>query len=92
MCGHSSLHHVRVPHNHQQEMVVPASGPEYAQPYAPTQVTARPCPQCSAPAREDFVFCPRCGTELLTACPECHRAVETTWPRCAYCGADLTPA
>ena len=48
-----------------------------------------PCPECGYPTQEDFVLCPRCGTELLTACPECHRAVETGWVRCAYCGADL---
>jgi len=47
------------------------------------------CPECGYPTQEDFVLCPRCGTELLTACPECHRAVKTGWVRCAYCGADL---
>ncbi len=51
-----------------------------------------PCPECGYPTQEDFVLCPRCGTELLTACPECHRAVKTDWARCAYCGADLAGA
>ena len=47
------------------------------------------CPECGYPTQEDFVLCPRCGTELLTACPECHRAVKTDWVHCAYCGAGL---
>ena len=50
------------------------------------------CPECGYPTQEDFVLCPRCGTELMTACPECHRAVTTDWVRCAYCGADLAGA
>lgn len=56
------------------------------------QEATKPCPQCGAPVQEDFVFCPRCGAELLTACPECHRAVETGWTHCAYCGAELVGA
>lgn len=58
---------------------------------APRQTT-KPCTQCRAQVQEDFVFCPRCGAELLAACPECHRAVETGWTRCAYCGAELVGA
>jgi RNA polymerase subunit RPABC4/transcription elongation factor Spt4 len=50
------------------------------------------CAHCGAQVREDFVFCPRCGAELLAACPECHRAVETDWTHCAYCGAELVEA
>ena len=50
------------------------------------------CPACGYPTQEDFVLCPRCGTELLTACPECYRAVQTDWVQCAYCGADLVAA
>lgn len=90
MCGHSPLHQQNVSKNHRQEMAAPVFGPEYA----PSQVAVatRPCPQCSALAQEDFVFCPRCGAELLTACPECHRAVEASWTHCAYCGADLVAA
>jgi len=56
------------------------------------QAATRPCPKCSTPAQEDFVFCPSCGTQLLTACPECHRAVETLWTHCAFCGAELAAA
>jgi RNA polymerase subunit RPABC4/transcription elongation factor Spt4 len=41
------------------------------------------------PTQEDFVFCPRCGAEILTACPSCHCAVQTDWTHCPYCGTDL---
>lgn len=80
MCGHSPLHHVT--HHH----------PEHAQPavqHAESRVATWPCPKCAAAVQEDFVFCPRCGAEILTACPSCHRAVQAAWARCAYCGADL---
>jgi len=59
---------------------------------APASAVTRPCPQCGSPVQEDFVFCPRCGAELLTACPECHRAVDTGWTHCAFCGAELVKA
>jgi RNA polymerase subunit RPABC4/transcription elongation factor Spt4 len=55
-------------------------------------LTTVSCPECGYPTQEDFVLCPRCGTELLTACPQCHRAVKADWARCAYCGADLAGA
>lgn len=65
-----------------------AAEPVY-RPVTPAPVTT-PCPECDYPTQEDFVLCPRCGTQLLTACPGCHRAVKTDWLRCAYCGVDLT--
>ena len=70
---------------HQQEKELPVSVLKYA----PPQVATRPCTQCGELVQEDFVFCPRCGTELLTACPDCHRAVDSSWTHCAFCGADL---
>jgi len=54
------------------------------------KVATRTCPKCGTLVQEDFVFCPGCGTDLLTACPECHRAVEVQWTNCAFCGAALT--
>jgi RNA polymerase subunit RPABC4/transcription elongation factor Spt4 len=87
MCGHSPLNHIRVAHN-QQQVVKPGLDMERVPPSP--QVATRPCPQCGAATQEDFVFCPRCGTELLRACPQCHRAVDAGWSHCAYCGADLT--
>jgi len=85
MCGHNPLHHVAVSQNHSRDVAPQASVPQNA----PPQVATHPCPQCSEPVQEDFVFCPRCGAELLTACPECHRALDASWTHCAYCGADL---
>jgi RNA polymerase subunit RPABC4/transcription elongation factor Spt4 len=85
MCGHYPLHQVPVYGSHAGAPANPISGPGFTQPQAIT----RPCPQCGAPAQEDFVFCPRCGAEILTACPSCHRAIQTDWTHCAYCGADL---
>ena len=76
-------------HNHGQDHQGDAS--TSVQP-APASAVAKPCPQCGSPVQEDFVFCPRCGAELLTACPECHRAVETGWTHCAFCGAELVKA
>lgn len=87
MCGHSPLHHIRSSRNHRQEIPAPTSAPKYVPPAA--RVETRPCPNCSTRVQEDFVFCPRCGTDLLNACPGCHRAVEASWSNCAYCGTDL---
>ncbi len=87
MCGHSPLHHVQTHRNHRHEIPAPSLGPESTPPAARDET--HPCPKCSAPVQEEFVFCPRCGAELLSACPQCHRAVETSWSNCAYCGADL---
>jgi RNA polymerase subunit RPABC4/transcription elongation factor Spt4 len=81
MCGHNPLHHVT--HYAHPEHVQPAV--QYAEP----QIVTRPCPTCGAALQEDFVFCPRCGAEILTACPSCHRAVQTDWARCPHCGVDL---
>ncbi len=80
MCGHSPLHHIA--HYSHSEYVQPV---QQVEPW----IVTRPCPKCGAAVQEDFVFCPRCGAEILTACPSCYRAVQTDWTRCAYCGADL---
>lgn len=80
MCGPHLLHD----HNHSH------SGPTRSEVrVVEPQVKTRPCPQCGAAVQEDFVFCPSCGAEILTACPSCHRAVQNDWTHCPYCGADL---
>jgi RNA polymerase subunit RPABC4/transcription elongation factor Spt4 len=81
MCGHNPLHHVT--HYINPEPVQPAV--QHVEP----RLATRPCPKCGTAVQEDFVFCPRCGAEILTACPSCHRAVQTDWVRCPYCGVDL---
>jgi RNA polymerase subunit RPABC4/transcription elongation factor Spt4 len=85
MCGgHNHVNH-NIPFGYSNHR---AAEPVY-RPVDHASVTT-PCPECGYPTQEDFVLCPRCGTQLLTACPECHRAVKTDWVRCAYCSADLT--
>ncbi len=79
MCGCHAMHDA---HADEQHHSAASAG-------APAAVLTTGCPQCGSPTQDDFVFCPRCGAELLTACPACHRAVHADWTRCAYCGADL---
>jgi RNA polymerase subunit RPABC4/transcription elongation factor Spt4 len=81
MCGHNLFDHVT--HYINPEPVQPAVQNVEA------PLATRACPKCGTAIKEDFVFCPRCGTEILTACPSCHRAVQTDWVRCPYCGIDL---
>jgi RNA polymerase subunit RPABC4/transcription elongation factor Spt4 len=80
MCGHHFLHSI----SHAQPEQIHAQVRR-----AEPQVATRPCPSCGTAVQDDFVFCPRCGAEVLTACPSCHRAVQTDWTHCAYCGVDL---
>lgn len=84
MCGHNPLHHI----THYSRFEPAQPGIRQVQ----AQAATRPCPSCGAPVQEDFVFCPHCGAETLTACSSCHRAVQTDWTRCAYCGTDLLAA
>lgn len=81
MCGHHLLHGTHLQAGNHRDVGAPA----------PTLSSTRttPCPQCHSPLQEDFVFCPRCGAEVLVACPACHRAVRADWTHCAYCGTDL---
>lgn len=81
MCGHHPLHHMYIHPDDHRQMETQAT--------VPSAVITRPCPQCQRPVQEDFVFCPHCGTDLLSACPVCHRAVHADWTHCAFCGTDL---
>lgn len=47
------------------------------------------CSNCGAQGRQNFAFCPQCGTQLVPACPVCKRNVEAGWQRCPYCGTAL---
>jgi len=44
------------------------------------------CPKCGNEVREDFGFCPFCGTPLKPFCPSCKRELEPGYVRCPYCG------
>ena len=81
-CGHHAMHDHTVAPNQQQH----ATG-TLAQ--AAPRIGLAHCLACNAPVQDDFVFCPHCGRQLLTACPACHRAAGADWTHCAFCGADL---
>lgn len=46
------------------------------------------CPTCGRIIRDEFIFCPSCGTEMRQACHSCGRLVDADWIVCAYCGAE----
>lgn len=49
----------------------------------------KPCPNCSAPVKATFVFCPNCGTAMQPTCPQCGKAVDPRWSHCPHCGTTL---
>ncbi len=44
------------------------------------------CPECSAPIREEYRYCPACGASLTLTCAGCGKEVEKSWNICPYCG------
>lgn len=44
------------------------------------------CSGCGGALRDDFVFCPRCGTQARDACTACRRLIELSWAVCPFCG------
>lgn len=49
------------------------------------------CPQCSAPVRERFAVCPRCGTPLKDRCQHCDFPLEQDWSVCPNCAEPIPP-
>lgn len=47
------------------------------------------CPACDRAVRDEFIFCPDCGTSLRRTCGSCGRLVDADWQICAFCGHDL---
>lgn len=47
------------------------------------------CPQCSAPVKESFVVCPKCGAKLRPNCQNCGTAVDPSWKVCPHCAEPL---
>lgn len=45
------------------------------------------CPQCDAPVREEWIFCPACRHQLLLRCRHCGRSRRADWQYCAFCRA-----
>ncbi|MBI3359711.1 MAG: zinc ribbon domain-containing protein [Chloroflexi bacterium] len=91
MCGHHSLHGIYTyPDDHRRAVTSDERRVAGDATHATRHTSlTMPCPHCQYPVQEEFVFCPRCGAEVLTACPACHRAVRADWTHCAFCGADL---
>jgi type IV pilus assembly protein PilB len=60
-------------------------------------VLARPedekrCIRCGFPILDsDFVYCPRCHTQLLNICSNCKRTLRSEWSICPYCGEGVEP-
>lgn len=49
------------------------------------------CPACGVPAKETWVFCPNCHTQLQHTCPACNNLVRNEWAICVYCGTPQRP-
>jgi len=79
MCGGGSL----------RERMIYRDG-SWQAPSSQTLREALACPSCGGPVEEDFVLCPRCGTQLKRSCPSCHKAVDVEWVACPYCGTSLS--
>jgi RNA polymerase subunit RPABC4/transcription elongation factor Spt4 len=47
------------------------------------------CPRCARSVRDEFIFCPDCGTVLRRTCGNCGRLADVDWEICAFCGSDL---
>jgi RNA polymerase subunit RPABC4/transcription elongation factor Spt4 len=63
---------------------------EIEESYLAQELGALPaCPRCSRSVRDEFTFCPDCGTTLRRTCGSCGRLVDIGWAICAFCGYDL---
>jgi len=45
------------------------------------------CPSCGVPAKENWVYCPNCHTQLQHTCPSCGNLARNEWEICVYCGS-----
>jgi Double zinc ribbon len=48
------------------------------------------CPNCGAPVKNGFNFCPKCHFALAPVCPQCRRAIGSSDVYCPYCGTDIS--
>ncbi|MBP8612522.1 MAG: zinc-ribbon domain-containing protein [Candidatus Atribacteria bacterium] len=44
------------------------------------------CPVCGEEIRNDYLFCPRCFTQIKKKCPKCNATLEKDAKICPYCG------
>jgi RNA polymerase subunit RPABC4/transcription elongation factor Spt4 len=47
------------------------------------------CPECKHRTKEDFIFCPNCGTRLKRLCSNCRKPMSLRWNTCPYCGEGI---
>ena len=43
------------------------------------------CGSCGYPVDQEFLMCPRCGTQLKNECINCSHALNPDWTVCPYC-------
>ena len=44
------------------------------------------CPVCGEEIQSDYLFCPRCFTQIKKKCPKCNATLEKDAKICPYCG------
>ena len=49
------------------------------------------CPNCGVPAKENWVYCPNCHSQLQHTCPSCGNLARNEWEICVFCGANQHP-
>jgi len=47
------------------------------------------CPKCSAPIKEEMVFCLKCGANLNNTCPKCFNSIRWFAKFCPKCGTNI---
>ncbi len=48
------------------------------------------CHSCGHGVRDEYLFCPHCGTTIRRNCHACGRLVDADWRICAFCGVKQT--
>jgi RNA polymerase subunit RPABC4/transcription elongation factor Spt4 len=44
------------------------------------------CPVCGEEVSSDYMYCPKCFTQLKKCCDECKKGVDKDAKICPYCG------
>ncbi len=50
------------------------------------------CSTCGVPAKDEWVYCPNCHTQLQHSCPNCGHLVRNEWEICVLCGVNQQAA
>ncbi|MDD2870556.1 MAG: zinc ribbon domain-containing protein [Candidatus Gracilibacteria bacterium] len=46
------------------------------------------CFSCQEAISPDFIFCPKCKTNLKMQCSRCNKMIQSNWDICPYCGTE----